>query len=341
MTFTIPKTVKKVTREFLLEHNTEETYMQTYLGVPVKKGLFISPIRHDKRPTASFFRSRDGALLFHDFGIGFKADFVGVVRQLFNLSYSQALNKIASDFGLNNGQEQCIPKIKVSVCEETITAHEAAQIQIEMQDFTQKELDWWASYGITPETLRKYRVYSCKNVFLNGNYFTCSTPTSPAFGYFGGLKEGNEIWKIYFPKRKMYRFISNWNGTMLQGSQHLPKSGNFLVITKSMKDVMALHEFGIPAIAPGSETSFVTNQQLDRLKSRFKEIIVFYDNDLPGIMGMRKIKKQHPELKFVWIPRSYGAKDFSDLYKKFGKDVVRDMLIQFTKRYSNGCKDIK
>ena len=100
MTFTIPKTVKKVTREFLLEHNTEETYMQNYLGVPVKKGLFISPIRHDKRPTASFFRSRDGALLFHDFGIGFKADFVGVVRQLFNLSYNQALNKIASDLGL-------------------------------------------------------------------------------------------------------------------------------------------------------------------------------------------------------------------------------------------------
>ena len=31
---------------------------------------------------------------------------------------------------------------------------------------------------------------------------------------------------------------------MIQGSKQLPKSGEYVVITKSLKDVMALYEFG-------------------------------------------------------------------------------------------------
>ena len=41
----------------------------------------------------------------------------------------------------------------------------------------------------------------------------------------------------------------------------LPKHGEFIVITKSLKDVMVLYSFGIPAIAPISENCFVTDAQ--------------------------------------------------------------------------------
>ena len=46
-----------------------------------------------------------------------------------------------------------------------------ASIQIEMQDFSQKELEWWASYGITPPILKKFRVYSCKSIFFKWKLF--------------------------------------------------------------------------------------------------------------------------------------------------------------------------
>lgn len=36
----------------------------------------------------------------------------------------------------------------------------------------------------------------------------------------------------------------------------LPKSGDILVITKSMKDCMTLYSLGVPAIAPISENCF-------------------------------------------------------------------------------------
>ena len=48
----------KITKEYLLKQNSEETYMSYYLGVPVKKGLFVSPLRTDKHKTCSFFRGK-------------------------------------------------------------------------------------------------------------------------------------------------------------------------------------------------------------------------------------------------------------------------------------------
>jgi len=84
----------------------------------------------------------------------------------------------------------------------------------------------------------------------------------------------------------------------------LPKQGgDYLVITKSLKDVMALYEFGIPAIAPCSENLFVTEAQYSRLKAKFKRIYLLYDNDLPGVSATRKIHKQYPDVKCLLLKR--------------------------------------
>lgn len=95
---------------------------------------------------------------------------------------------------------------------------------------------------------------------------------------------------------------------------------------------MLLHEFGIPAIAPNSENLFLSEEQLDKLKAKFSHIIVFFDNDLAGLTSMRKIKDQYPELRYLFIPRKYGAKDISDFYKKYGKEKTQQ-LIDETKQY--------
>jgi hypothetical protein len=52
-------------------------------------------------------------------------------------------------------------------------------------------------------------VFSCKNVFLNGELFHLYKERQLVFGYFGGIREGVERWRIYFPGRKKFRFISN------------------------------------------------------------------------------------------------------------------------------------
>ena len=84
-----------------------------------------------------------------------------------------------------------------------------------------------------------------------------------------------------------------------------------------MKDVMTLRSLGVYSIAPCSENSFLTESQLEKLKSRFKNIVLFYDNDLPGISNMNKIRKIY-NIPCVWLPRNTKAKDISDYCKIYG-----------------------
>lgn len=119
----------------------------------------------------------------------------------------------------------------------------------------------------------------------------------------------------------------------------LPKDGGEnLVITKSLKDCMLLYELGIPAIAPCSENLFVSQKQYDKLKSKFKNIFLFYDNDQAGISNMNKIRKQFPDLIVTFIPRKLEAKDISDFYFKYGKKRTIELINMAKEHYLNGKK---
>ena len=322
----------KITKDFLLSYNKEEVYMSFYLGIPIKKGLFCSPLRKDNTPTCSFYRNKQGDLIFKDFNGSFYGNFISVVMYKYGLQYHDALRTIANEFGLIKTPGYIKHK---GIIRENIPRFEEPQtalIRVEIQEFNNYELEWWAAYGINQKLLRKYHVYSCKNIFLNGTYFMASSKNCPAYGYYGGKEDNIELWRIYFPSKKQYRFLTNWKAKQVQGYQQLPKEGKLLVITKSMKDVMCLAGLGIKAIAPNSENLFVPDKMLDELKKRFTYIAVLYDNDLPGISNMCKIKKEHPELIYTWIPRSYGAKDISDFRKKYGekktKQFIKDLIIK-------------
>lgn len=313
-----------ITKDYLLSKHSQETYMEHYTGVRVKKGLFISPLRRDSKPTCSFYKNGKGELLLKDFNGSFCGNFISVVMERFGLTYRSALQTIAIDFGIikRAGAKVNRPLIEYSgeILEETKTA----DIRVELKDFTEKELKWWDSFGISEKTLKRYHVYSIKHVFLNGNLFGSSTDNVPMYGYYGGKKDGLEMWRIYMPTKRSYRFLSNWSKSMIQGVNKLPASGELLVITKSMKDLMLFHELGIPAIAPNSESTFLNENQINKLKSRFKRIVVLFDNDLPGMQAMKKIHKT-TGLDCMWLPRTL-AKDISDCWKNKGKRKTLEIV---------------
>ena len=54
----------------------------------------------------------------------------------------------------------------------------------------------------------------------------------------------------------------------------MPQNGEYLCLTKSLKDVMTLYSLGIPAIAPMSETCFLTDSQYSKVIKRFDKVIL-------------------------------------------------------------------
>lgn len=313
----------KITKELIESKISQETLMATYYGVPIHKGLFKSKFRTDNNPTVCYYKNNKGRLIVKDFGSDFCGDWLYVVQYKFNCDFVKALLIAANDFGIVKNSTLVANPIKV---ESTILEPvQSSIIQVEIRSFQQYELDWWLSYGITENTLKRFKVFSCKNIWINGKLFHLETPNQKIFGYYGGIKNNIELWRLYFAGNRKFKFLSNWEKTKIQGL--LPKNGgNTLVITKSLKDVMLLYELGVTAIAPNSENLFVTDSQLEQLKQKFKNIVVCYDNDLPGIEGMNRIKKAHPELKFIFIPRKYGAKDISDFYKKYNKNKTLELI---------------
>lgn len=315
----------EITKELILQRVPQESIMEHYLGIHVGKGLFCSPLRKDNNPTCAFFKNKQGDLIFKDFRGDFYGNCFDIVMYKYGCSFHKALQIVANDFGIIKRKYLTKHERLIEYSGEILEETHPSILQAQIQPFTPQELKWWSSYGITEDTLKKFGVYSCKTVFLNGKYFTSSTPNNFIFGYYYGKKNNVELWRMYFPFRTKFRFLSNWPSKLIQGSRQLPESGDLVVITKSMKDVMCLHELGITAIAPNSETLFLSEKQYDFLKSKFKEVVVFYDNDLAGIQNMAKIKKEF-NCPCLFIPRHYGAKDISDFYKKYGRDKTIELI---------------
>ena len=319
----------KITKELILSRFSEEQLMEYYLHLPVKKGLFRSPLRRDKQPTCSFYRNKSGTLIFKDFATGQHLNIFDVVQSIFRCDYFESLRIIANDFGIVRDNTLHKNPGKINLNPIKIKDKEISKIQIEVQEFTDGELKWWGKYGISKDILKRFNVYSCKHVFLNDQLFAESQQHCPIFGYYGKKYQGLELWRCYFPKRTSFRFITNWPSKKIQGYDQLPKKGKLLVITKSMKDSMCLYSCGITACAPNSENLFISDKVLEDLKSRFKNIVVLYDNDRPGLYNMAKIRKEHPELTYVFIPKKYGSKDISDFYKDHGRKETLNLIKTF------------
>ena len=328
----------KITKEYLFSKGiNQESIMQFYTGIDVNsKKLHLSPFRSDSHVTVGLYKSKSGILYLHDFATNEHINCFQAVMKKYNCNYYEALEIIAQDFRLidyNNYSRKDTIKKPIIIPE--IKESETSRIQCQIKDFTKEELEWWKSFGISKKTLKKYHVFSLQHVFLNGQLKFTSSEQCPIYGYyFGKDKNGRELWKIYLPfnKEKGIRFINNLSKKILQGYHQLPKTGDLLVITKSMKDLCAMYEFGISAVSTASESTFISDKQLEEFKSRFKHIIVIFDSDRPGKHNMWLIRKKYPELNYYFLPW-YLSKDFTDSIKMVGIENMKEYVNEFMSNY--------
>ena len=130
-----------ITKELILNRIPEEQIMEHYLGIKIQKGLFRSPLRNDKRPTASLYRDKRGRLIMKDFSGAFSGDCFSVVMEKFQCSYYMALQIIANDFGIIRRKDLIKHKPKIEYSGIKFEEKEPARIQIKTRDFTDKELN--------------------------------------------------------------------------------------------------------------------------------------------------------------------------------------------------------
>lgn len=303
-----------ITLDYILSKVTEYDIYARYIGQFKIGFIYNSPFREDKNPSFGIFRSRkSGKLLFKDHGNGECGDVIKFVELYTGLTnYNDILNRIVTDMSITNNTK--LKSIKQYESKDTI-------IGVVRQDWTDVDKQYWSQFGITKETLTKFNVFSIKYYLCDGIVKGIYKNENPMYAY-----KVYDHFKIYRPLADKYtKWRNNLTPYDIQGYEQLPKKGDLLIITKSLKDVMCLYEMGYTAISPSSESTFLTPDVIDALKRRFKRILICFDRDISGVKNMRKISLK-TGLKGFLVHKKWKAKDISDAIKLNGFEIIKNWL---------------
>lgn len=308
-----------ISLSFILSHISSFDIYRYYLGGEVSTDhAFRNVLRHDRNPSMRLRVDGRGCLMHIDFGDPFyKGGCVDIVSQAFGLKYDQALRKIASDFGLLDRGSVEYKRIVSGYCQPVIDPKRYSLIQVSVRQWEKKDVQYWGSYGITKEELRKEEVYPVKELWLNRRKQHIGKEEAVyAYRY----KDG---YKIYFPAReKKHRWLSNISTSLIEGMERL-NGHDKVLITKAKKDRMALQ-----AIFPDMEILNVQNETcscftdsvVERLKH--KEVWINFDSDDPGVVNCKKIVDKYG-YRYINVPRELmPLKDFADVNREYGKEII-------------------
>ena len=311
-----------ITLDWILSKVTEYDIYAKYIGQFKIGMIYNSPFRKDKNPSFGIYYSkRTKQLLFKDHGTGECGNVIKFVS-LFTgkTEYSDILSDIVDKLNITNNTKLVSSKQYIPSTETVIG--------IVRQEFTDVDINYWKQFNISINTLKKFNVNSIKYYLCNGIVKGTYKRENPMYAY----KVYNNF-KIYRPLADKYtKWRNNLTDYDIQGYEQLPQKGDILFITKSMKDVMCLHEMGYPAVSPSSESTFLPKDVLEQLKTRFKRIIILFDRDVAGVKRSRKLSRE-TGLEAMFINKKFKAKDVSDAVKANSFEEIKNWLNETIKNY--------
>jgi len=290
---------------------------------------FLSEFYNDTKASCRVLQSASGGLYYKDYGNGDYFHPFDYVKYKYSCnSMHEVLNIVANDFGLKKIRLNMDPKLLISnalEAERPKYVKKLTNINIVTKNFTLADFEYWNQYGIDFETLNKYNVHSCTHVFINkGNthYVLEYSRANPIYAY--EFKSG--LYKIYMPLtiKPNPRWFSNVDSRTLQGFSQLPDTGDLLIITKALKDVMCYYTLGYNAVALQAESNKLDIEIFNELKCRFKKVICNFDNDDEGKNATKNMVENF-NIDYFYIDE---AKDLSDKIKNEGIEKVEQYLKQ-------------
>lgn len=311
-----------ITLDWILSKVTEYDIYAKYIGQFKVGMIYNSPFRKDKNPSFGIYYSkRTKQLLFKDHGTGECGNVIKFVS-LFTgkTEYNDILSDIVDKLNITNNTKLVSSKQYIPPTETVIG--------VVRQEFTDVDINYWKQFNISINTLKKFNVNSIKYYLCNGIVKGTYKRENPMYAY----KVYNNF-KIYRPLADKYtKWRNNLTDYDIQGYEQLPQKGDILFITKSMKDVMCLHEMGYPAVSPSSESTFLPKDVLEQLKTRFKHIIILFDRDTSGVKRSRKLNRE-TGLEAMFINKKFKAKDVSDAVKANSFEEIKNWLDETIKNY--------
>lgn len=317
-----------------VEKLSERSIYEYYLNTDIKpNGLIKCCFHKDKSPSLGFYRSQTNRLHFKCFGCGAQGAVTNFVMKFHNCGYGEALQILKKDFNLYPDAKTTVHRRderdldEFNYLDSDQDGSKKTRIIPVFRNFSKIDFDYWGQYYIPLDLLLSYDIHACSIIYVvkNGDYKVVAnhTNSNPIYAY--KIDDAYKIYKPYSPDKKN-KWLANTTLWDVQGLKQLPESGDQLIITSSMKDVLVLKIMGYNAIALGGEGNHIPDKILDYLKAIFSSIIIFYDNDGPGIQ-YGQMMSERINCPYIHIPVEYeDTKDISDFIAKYGKEETECLL---------------
>lgn len=325
-----------ISKEDILKYVTEEDIFELVFGFkPVEHEYVTSPFRIDK--TAGCWFETDminGKLRFRDFAYGTKPlDCFDAVQDYYKLpNFYKTLEFIKAKLIDGKDIKHTIKHIKPT--ERVAVVKKEVKIFISTRDFNKRDKRYWEKYEITRQNLIDDKVFPVQKYKLldtkRGNFISRVYDICYAYTDFNLGKK-----KLYRPFQKgKAKFLTNCKANDIGGINSLIPYGRQLIISKSYKDFRVLKNQGLNVLWFQNEGMFPSKDILLNLVERFYNVIVFFDNDEPGIIAANKLTKlinsSFPrKAKSLCLPVKLlqeNIKDPADLIAKKGRNVLQQFL---------------
>ena len=314
--------------ETIFRYVDDYTLYCHYIGEDFTIGeTYSSPLREgDNNPSFSlFFSSYDlGRIYFKDQATGVSGNVFKFIACLYGVKYLTAFDIVDRDFLLGIWNDTSVQQITQKLIDKSIPIiKEKVGIGITSRNWKPEDSTFWfGKYKIPFIILDKYNVTAVDVLHYKHKHKTHIVyPKQLTYAYRIG-----KYYKIYQPDSEEHKFINNYPSHYIEGFEQLSYEQDTLIITKSLKDVMELCVLGYESVAPRSENIVMPKEYFKHFKSKYKHIIVLFDND-----------GKHQAYKYpfpsIEIPKGHG-KDISDYAQIYGttlsKYLISDLIQSVT-----------
>lgn len=314
----------KINKEFVLERVSDSMIFTLYHG-PFELGkVYPSRFRKDRKPSAGFYVSpKTGKLIYNDIGKQVKKDCFDFVQELYGLSFEDAVNRVAQDFGLvDNKPSIAIKKIIKNLKNFDKEAKKNTMIHFKPEKWGSDNLFFWKDFYITREELEREQIYAIKELWING--IPIKNPDNEPRYALTMYIDGDMRTKVYCPYSPSMKWITNIPNANPFGMESLTNKSPDCFLAKSQKCRIILLKFLPNVISLQSEQPSSISKEVDKeLKFNYNNLYLGADNDERGLKFIEEMKPQG------YIPMALPEgcpKDYSDLANLRGLGAVEKFL---------------
>ena len=315
--------------ESILERVDEYSIYSFYIGDELELGAaYNSPLREDDNiPSFALFLYKN-KIFFKDHALGMSGTVLTFVKELFRYTTQlDAMSRINEDFELNLlGGNPNIKALgnKPKLCSGYKIKDKLIAIKVNSVTTNSTEyLKFYENYGILPSVLKDYNVTEIdiiQYVYKKSTLVIYPKLLTIAYRIY-------QKYKIYTPYgNKSNKFLNNYLISYVEGYLQLKYKHNFLIITKSLKEIMFFRShFDWDSVAGKSENTMIRRHMMLKLIQKYKYIYIWLDNDVAGIRAQKAYIKEYPFL--IPIYYEHVEKDPTDAYGKADnrKQVLKEI----------------